>query len=126
MTLGLMILSKDGFYLSTDNKLPLRPAWDKKLLLDICRDKRVICSKATAMDLPPSLYRVATSVTNDVIDNEFDINLGVSTFKDYPVDLLLVTRSKSIFTAGKAFNLEDYICILKQGDLELWTSIKKY
>ena len=124
MTLGLMLLSKDGFYLSKNGKLPTRPTWDKRFLVDMCRDMKVICSLATATTIPNSIHKAAELVTIEPT-NEFDINLGVKTFKDHPVDLLIVTRSNSVFKTGKFFNLENYTCILKQGEIELWTLIKK-
>jgi len=75
---------------------------------------RVTCSRETLADLPKSITDKCYITTG----LDYDINLGISTFKD-KVDLLIVIRTRG-GEDGKQFKLDGYKLILKKGELELW------
>ena len=120
MTLGILLLSSDGFYVDEEGNLPQRTLWDKQFLLDLCRDRKVIASDSTIGHLPKSLLDVCKSVDNSARPFGYDINLGIETYNMYDTDILLITRSAEPLHKGKIFKLDDYDFILKQGDLEIW------
>jgi hypothetical protein len=117
MKLGILLLNKNNVYLTSENKLPKSPSWDKKFLKNLIKGKRVVCSRNTLLNLPKAITDIAYFTTNT--NMEYDINFGIDTFKD-KVDLLLVVRGKGE-EEGKQFNLDDYNLILSKGGLELWT-----
>jgi len=118
MTQGIVLLSQDDFYLSTSGELPLRPVWDKELLLNLIRGKVVLCSFTTLKSLPSSMFTIA-SFTTDTKAN-YDINFGIDTFKTARPDQLIVIRSKQELKDGKKFNLRDWKAIFKSKELELY------
>ena len=118
MTIGLMLLSSDGFYIDNLGKLPKRPSWDKEFITKLIKGKRVLCSKATLDTLPKSILDAAYFTTNP--DVEYDINFGIDTFKIKP-DLLIVTRSNHELGQGKLFRLSDYNLVLNRNGLEIYS-----
>ena len=120
MTLGILLLSSNGFYVDEEGNLPQRTPWDKQFLLDLCRNRKVIASNNTIGQLPKSLLNVCKSVDNSARPFGYDINLGIETYNMYDTDILLITRSAEPLHKGKIFKLDNYDLILRQGDLEIW------
>jgi len=116
MKLGILLLNKNNVYLTEDGKLPKRPRWDKRFLLDLIEGQKVVCSKETLKTLPKSITDNAYFTTNPELD--YDINFGIDTFHNN-VDLLLIIRSLGTEN-GRIFNLNKYKLILNKGGLELW------
>lgn len=119
MKLGVMLLSANNVYVSHHGHLPKRPAFDKTFITDIIKGQRVLCSYETLQSLPKSIISAAKYFTIDT-NAEYDINFGVSTFKDAPVDILFIVRNNDTMN-GKKFRLEDYELMLKPtNEFEIW------
>jgi len=104
-TIGIILLSRDGFYLREDGSLPDRPAFDKTLLLHLVKNKVILCSMNTHRTLPGSVLNACKSVTTNETE-EWDINLGILTFRTAPPDLMYVIRSELDMLSGKKFRDE--------------------
>lgn len=120
MQIGIILLSKDGYYLRDDNTLPVRPGWDKKFLLDLVEGLECTCSEKTFETLPNSVKEVC-----DVyVDNyDTDVNLGIQTFEFIPT-LMFVVRSNYEAGGGKLFRLTNYKKLIdfqkEDGGFEIW------
>lgn len=119
MTVGSVLLSKDGFYVGSKGELPKRPNWDKTFIIELIRGKKVLCSKNTLVDLPKSILDSAYFTTNP--NAEYDINFGISSFR-YKPDLLIVVRSTELLNTGKKFRLQGYNAIYKSTEMEVYTN----
>lgn len=128
MQIGICLLSKDGCYLREDGSLPIRPSWDKKLLVDLVTGMTTICSQNTFNTLPPSLRETDPYIYIPYEDFRFDlpyqdINLGIATFKEEP-ELMFIVRSKYKANGGKLLRLDNYTKIIDftkdDGDFEIW------
>ena len=98
MRVGSILLSQDDKYL-IDGRLPHRPDWDKDWLKYLCDcAEGIIYSSSTAKDLPKWAKKPLSI---------WDLNLGISTFKDAAPDLLFVVRSEEI-GKGKQFDLSEW------------------
>lgn len=91
-TIGIVLVSRDGYYLDSEGDLPERPKGDKKFLVNLVYNKIVLCSTNTLKDLPRSIYISAAGFTTDPTA-KYDVNLGINTFKSAPPDIMLVVRS---------------------------------
>ena len=110
MSIGIILLSNDNYYLGEDGELPSpRPEWDKKLLLALCEDKICICSQNTYDTLPPSLTKKAKGVYVAHGDVNYDVNLGISTFKTQKPEVLYVVRTGEDLGGGKEFRMSDIL-----------------
>ena len=102
--IGIVLVSKDWYYLDENGELPTRPSFDKDLLLGLCTGLDYICSDNTEKELPASLRQRLgiKSLTPE-------INLGIKTFKEYPPDIFFVVKSKQALHNGKKFDLK-WLC----------------
>jgi hypothetical protein len=119
MTQGVILLSKDGYYLSEDGRLPGRPSWDKEFITGLVKGKIVLCSANTLKDLPKSIIDAAAHITLNGWSN-YDINFGISTFNTNMPDQLIVVRSKEYLLTGKKFSLIGWTNIYKGDDIEIY------
>lgn len=110
MKIGCVLLSKDGYYVDKDGKLPTRPEGDKEFLIELCRNNNVICSKNTYSTLPKSLKAVCRD--RDLFKagaiQFYDINLGISTFSSRKPPCIIVIESADNLFDGKLLRLDDY------------------
>jgi len=118
MTIGLVLLSADGFYLSEFGTLPRRPLWDKEFITKVIKGKRVLCSYTTLATLPKSMLSIAQFTTDTKA--EYDVNFGIDTFKVKP-DLLIVSRSIKNLHRGKRFDLSEFDQVVQTEGLEMYT-----
>jgi hypothetical protein len=111
--IGIVLLSLDDYYLSADGKLPARPLFDKDLLLALCKNANIGCSPNVAKDLPKSIRDVASTINSTTWAP--NVNLGISTFRTAPPDIMLVVRGHSWLNEGKLFDytwlLDNYRCV---------------
>ena len=114
MKLGILLLNQKNVYLTATGLPESRPRWDKEFLTNLVDGMKVTCSKETLVKLPKSITDKCYITTG----LDYDINLGISTFKD-KVDLLIIVRTRGE-EDGKQFRLDDYKLILKKGELEIW------
>ena len=118
MKVGIILLSLNGLYVSSDGMLPRRPKFDKELLLGIIKDKKVLCSPNTLAGLPKSILDSAYFTTN--VNADYDINFGIDTFKTARPDMLIVVRSGHSLDEGKKFDLTGFKQLVSQANLEIW------
>ena len=111
MTIGILLLTYDNYYVKEDNSLPQAPSWDKQFLLNICENQKVVCSEETYRTLPKSIKNISRSIAIGNQPFGADVNLGIDTF-DRPVSLLLIVRSQEHIIKGKQFSLNKYKQIL--------------
>lgn len=120
MQIGIILLSKDGYYLRDNNTLPVRPSWDKKFLLDLVEGLECTCSEKTFETLPNSVKEVCDVYVDDY---NMDVNLGIQTFEFMPT-LIFVVRSIYDAGGGKLFRLNTHKKIIEfqkeDGGLEIW------
>lgn len=107
MNVGVVLISKDGFYLGPNGELPKRPAWDKSFITALATDRLVLCSTNTWPVLPPSIVRGAKRICHDrgAVELPYDVNFGIATFSSHPPDMLLVVHSLSNLEGGDIFDL---------------------
>jgi len=103
-TAGIVLLSADNFYLREDGSLPARPSWDKGFLLHLVKGKKILCSVNTFCGLPPSMLGIVSGWTTDPTD-DWDVNLGISTFRTNPPDIMYVVRTDKEVLHGKSFDM---------------------
>ena len=115
MKVGIMLLSQDNMYVDKNGKLPKRPKFDKELLTALVKGQMFTCSENTFEDLPDSILKNAFYTRG----RDYDINLGVATFRNAP-HLLIVTRSEEYLQGGKHFSLKGYKRYFEGNGLELW------
>lgn len=120
MTIGLILVSKNGKYLSNDGSLPVRPDWDKSFITDMIRNKIVLCSENTLKTIPPSMKKAASRWTTNM-EEPYDINFGINTFKQTP-DLLIMTVSKEEIKEGPDFRTDSFKEILDLGEIKFFTA----
>jgi len=119
MTVGIMLLSQDNMYVDNHGRLPKRPDFDKELLVALVKGQKFTCSENTFKDLPDSIMKNAYYTEG----RDYDINLGVKSFKNNGPHLLIVTRSEQYIHNGKHFSLKEYNRYFEGQGLEIW--IKK-
>lgn len=113
--IGIVLISTDGYYVGPNGELPKRPWFDKGLLLALCKGMNVLCSPNTKNDLPNSVIKVANTVNSPIW--QADVNLGISTFRSTPPDIMLVVRGTDNLNKGKKFDMQwlndNYKCVSK-------------
>ena len=107
-----ILLDEKDHYVYDDGNLPIRPDFDKELLRDIYKNETVT-EKGYNM-LPPSI-RKKVDITQDgptapVTVPEIDAL----------ADILLVIRGKHRCRSGKVFRFDNFMPILKEGNLEIF------
>lgn len=113
MRVGTILLTKDNVYIRDDGKLPLRPDFDKELLMDICRGGRV--SAYGYVMLPLSIREVV-----ELDDKVYNVPITIRELAE--ADLLIVSRSHEL-CRGKEFRLNKHKLILRDRKIELWRKI---
>jgi len=110
--IGIVLVSKDWYYLGENGELPVRPALDKGFLLKLCEDKNCLASENTLKTLPPSLFKKAkyVGIWNDTEPDTYDINLGINTFDIVKPDTFYIVQSDKYLNGGKKF---DQVCLKK-------------
>lgn len=104
---GIVLISKDGFYLGEQGQLPKRPPFDKELITYIAKDKLVLCSPNTEPTLPPSIKKVARGITTD-INSDWEVNFGIKSFSE-KCDYFIVVVSDTNLEEGKKFTIDRLI-----------------
>ncbi len=104
MKVGIILLSKDSYYISNDGKLPKRPVFDKELITYLATNEVVLCSENTYGTIPPSIRKVVKDLTTDK-DSEWTVNFGISTFKE-KCDIFYIIHSNENLDNGKYFNTD--------------------
>lgn len=119
MKLGMILLDPGNKYVYEDGSLPIRPEFDKQFITDMITDKTVLCSQNVLDTIPKSMRNVADFTTN--MEDDYDINWGISTFVDTP-DMLLVTRAQvAKKLGGKVLRLDDFTQVFTdEKGLEIW------
>jgi hypothetical protein len=124
--IGVVLVSKDWYYIDENGNLPDRPALDKKFLLRLCKNKNCIASPNTYRSLPPSLFKAAKSISKiiDPYDTDYDINLGIKTFDILKPDLFYIVQSEKNLNNGKKFKQdwlkENYRLLVKDTHLSIY------
>lgn len=103
-TVGIVLISKDEFYISDDGKLPKRPPFDKELITKLATDNIVLCSENTFPTIPPSIRKVVKELTTDINSN-WNVNFGINTFKE-KTDYFILVKSNTDLGSGKTFNVD--------------------
>ncbi|MCI4435393.1 MAG: hypothetical protein JHC33_01100 [Ignisphaera sp.] len=111
--IGIVLISADGYYLGPNGELPERPWFDKDLLLGVCKGMNILCSPNTEIALPESVRKVANTVNSYI--HQYDVNLGISTFKSNPPDVMILVQSRQLLKGGRKFDVnwlcEEYKCL---------------
>ena len=102
-TEGIVLISRDGYYLNSRGDLPTRPEWDKTFLLWKVNGKRILCSENTKVTLPKSVIDAAQSISTNP-EEPWDINLGIDTFKHVP-DIFYLCKSPLYMSDRKSKTL---------------------
>ena len=100
--IGIVLLSADGYYVGLNGELPKRPWFDKDLLLALCKGMNVLCSPNTEKDLPTSVVKAANII--DTNPHHKSVNLGISTFRSNPPDIMIVVQNSQFLGEGKKFD----------------------
>jgi hypothetical protein len=126
--IGVVLLDQKNRYL-VGEKLPKRPDFDKLFLSNMCRDKKLLCSTNTLIDLPMSITNHCASVTNIGTD-DWEVNLGIKTFKEFPPDIFFISRTPKYepielgLADDKFFDINwlkaNYNMIINHYNLEIW------
>ena len=115
MIVGMLLLDQDDIYVREDGKLPLRPSFDKGMLLGIAKNQVPLCSENTAKDLPPSLRAMLEGAHS----NKGDLALSPDMI-DAHAHLLLISRNKESGIGGKKFRFDKFKRLVCMYDLEIW------
>ena len=102
-TEGIVLISRDGYYLNSRGDLPTRPEWDKTFLLWKVKGKRILCSENTKATLPKSIISASQSISTNP-EEPWDINLGIDTFKHVP-DIFYLCKSPLYMSDRKSKRL---------------------
>lgn len=108
--IGTILLTCDNQYITNDGKLPDRPDYDKDMLRAMSNGNTV--SPAGSKMLPPSI--------RGLVSMSEVYNFPVTIRELAKADILLVNRSTSTFDGGKVFRLDNFRCIVKEKQIELW------
>jgi hypothetical protein len=104
MSLSVVLLSSDGFYVGPNDELPVRPEFDKDLLTALARGSQILCSKATLLQLPKSFKRISKTITTNPSDS-WNLNFGIATFTALS-DVFLIIHSQEPLRDGKKFKID--------------------
>ena len=109
--IGSLLLTTSDEYLTAKGRLPDRPALDKLLLTELCRNK--IVSKRGYEMLPPSIRRVCK------VGKKYDMPITIKEIAK--CELLIISRSPMSTTGlGLQFKLHKFKLIIKDTKCELW------
>lgn len=126
-TIGLVLLDQLNRYM-VDGKLPTRPAFDKDFLLKMVKNKVCLASTNTIKDLPKSITNSCLEITENGYLN-WNVNLGIKTFKEFPPDVFFISRSPSDIGVPKTdkdkyFDIDWlnnlYDIVISHHNLEIW------
>ena len=112
MTVGTILLSSDGNYLTREGNLPQRPAWDKEWLKTMVSLNTI--SHAGYDTLPPSIRDISTVTNGDPT-----MAITIPELGHLP-DLLYVVRSSQPAPGGRKFRLDEYESVLKEQRFEVY------
>lgn len=112
-----ILLSKDGNYVGPNGELPTRPDYDKELLKAFCANQ--IVSERGINGLPPSMRKLVRVRKED---ENLTLAVTIPEISEYS-DVLIVSRSKENLEGGKLFRLDNFKCLTKQGQLEIWIKL---
>ena len=123
MSIGIVLISSDGYYLGPDGQLPARHAWDKSFLTSLAKGQDILCSPNTANTLPPSIVKVASSIHIEPREPH-TLNFGISSFTTEP-KLFILVKAHEQLGGGKKFRrfFASYYNLLSNEDIEIWTRI---
>ena len=114
--INTILLSKNGCYVDKDGNLPKRPKFDKELLTAFCKDQ--IVSEEGFNILPPSIQKVVKKQK----DNDITLGVTIPEIATYS-NVLLVIRSQEDIIDGKIFRLDNFKCLVKAGEIEIWIKV---
>lgn len=126
-TIGLVLLDTENRYL-VNGELPERPYFDKEFLLRLVKNKVCLASESTIKDLPKSVTTSCLEITENGYLN-WNVNLGIKTFKEFPPDIFFISRSPSDTDAPKSdkdkyFDIywlnNLYDIVISHHNLEIW------
>ena len=126
-TIGVVLLDTENRYL-VNGELPERPDFDKNFLLSLVKNKVCLASDATIKDLPKSITNSCLEITENGYLN-WNVNLGIKTFKEFPPDIFFISRSPSDILVPKTdkdkyFDIEWlnnlYDIVIAHNNLEIW------
>ena len=129
-TFGIVLLDRVNRYI-VDGRIPERPDFDKKFLLSLVKDRVCLASANTIKDLPKSITTSTLEITENGCLN-WEVNLGIKTFKEFPPDIFFISRSPFpyddldmyISYKDKYFDLEWlnnlYDMVISHHYLEIW------
>lgn len=126
-TIGLVLLDIENRYL-VNGELPERPDFDKEFLLSLVKNKVCLASESTIKDLPKSVTTSCLEITENGYLN-WNVNLGIKTFKEFPPDIFFISRSTSDIGVhetdkDKYFDIDWlnnlYDIVISHHNLEIW------
>ena len=124
MSLGICLISSDGYYLGANGELPTRPVWDKEVLKYLAEGHVILCSPNTSVSLPQSIVERAKDIVIDP-ELEHDINFGIRTFAEAPPSVFLLVKSREPLLDGRRFKIEwlerHYTNMFETEEISLWT-----
>lgn len=125
---GIVLLDQLDRYI-VNGRLPSRPDFDKDLLLALCNGRDCLASENTFKDLPGSVKNLVKSITT-IANSEYEVNLGIKTFKEYPPDIFFISRTPRyepvLFRTikDKYFDINwlttNYNIVINHHNLEIW------
>jgi hypothetical protein len=118
MKIGIILLSKNDYYMDEKGCLPSRPTFDKKFITDFIEGKKVLCSIKTMRSLPESMLSKAYFTTD--INSDYDINFGIDTFSKARPDILIVIRSQVNIVSGYKFRMSQWSNFYRTKNMEMW------
>ena len=117
MIIGMLLLDQDDVYAREDGKLPLRPSFDKQLLVGACENQNALCSSSTAEHLPPSVTSILKGLNNKMYTEDIALSPDMI---DQHAHLLIITRNLEEGIGGKKFRFDKFKRLVKMYDLEIW------
>ena len=127
-TIGLVLLDQINRYM-VNGEIPKRPDFDKEFLLNVIKNKVCLASENTIKDLPKSIANSCLEITENGYLN-WEVNLGIKTFKEFPPDVFFISRSPSdtdipyMPETDKYFDIywlnNLYDIVISHHNLEIW------
>lgn len=122
MKVAVLLLSANGCYTSFDGKtLPARPHFDKQLLLNVVRNRKITCSVNTYLALPPSIKNAVQSIAVAGVE-DWEVNLGIKTFEQR-AEIFIIVKSNEEMEGKffrKQFLYDEYDLIYSNTEIEIW------
>lgn len=127
MTLGILLLDPNNYYVGPQGELPVAPAYDKKILFGLSIHNKILISSNTYYSLPKNLredinYNFIILEEEEGELDEYDINWGIKSLYTNTPDILLVVKSKEVLPdGGKKFNPEDlFTLVVDFSPISIW------